>query len=144
MQMVEIICDTIHRAISFKLAEDKARTSQLKILMGLKLLIHHDYKVDAVIDCLRDTSGIFERSNTTRWNSVYNMLNSYVSNSDSISIVLIEQKKQHLRLTVIEEQMVKDLTVILKIFEGPSKTLQGQGCRTLHMVSFCNLTMRVA
>lgn len=108
----------------------------------MKLRIYR--KFNEVINALRSGPEIFQvsREGSTRWNSLYNMCHSYVSNRKAIRMILEESDAFELQLTRAEEAIVDDLISILSNFKEVSELLQGFSYGTLYLVSLCGHMIR--
>ncbi|KAI8118760.1 Transposable element Hobo transposase [Lucilia cuprina] len=62
----------------------------------------------------------------TRWNSLLEMLRSFLKNIDIINIALLRVKKDPLIIPEMEKEIIKEFCNYLQIFEDGTKYLQGQ------------------
>ena len=69
----------------------------------------------------------------TRWNSIYDMLNSIYVNFKRIEEVLLS-RKEHVYMDSIDEQLLKDLSDLLFYFKNASEQLSADQKSTLHLV----------
>lgn len=101
-------------------------------------MTYEDCDFADVLNLIDGKPELLKISNTTRWDSIYNMLVSYNNTLPVINDVLDSSKKtKKYRLTTAEQHLIDDLIVTLKVFKNVSKLVQGCTFSTIGSVLIC-------
>lgn len=130
----------IHGKLAYRLSGITEKTKEFKTLTGLSKMIGENF--DEAIEYLRDSSVTLKTENSTRWNSLYAMLDTYLENSVSIRIQIEMEKQSAMQLSIEEEAIIRDLVAILDNFKEVSALLQGDTYETLYLVTLCDQMLK--
>lgn len=109
---------------------------ELKTMKGLKELLTDDADFENAIMLLRSSKETLKIENSTRWTSLYSMLESFKRQQSSMFLALGKLHKFDLILSEKEFSIIDDLLKILSIFKEATTALQSKTKATLHLVIF--------
>lgn len=135
-----------HGKLVYRLSSIANKTNMISTVAALQELVRPDADFDQVKDWLKDNALTLKLENSTRWNSLLAMFESFLDNRDAVDFELIKMGAEGRALVMsdMDYLYVEDYVKLLTPFKKASVDLQHSTKGTLFLVPFHLAKMRQA